>query len=56
VLAPYWGTREDLYEVVELAKEGRLDVHTEVFSLDDAIAGYDKLHAGTLDGRAVVVP
>ena len=56
VLAPYWGTREDLYEVVELAKEGKLDVHTEVFSLDDALAGYDKLHAGTLDGRAVVVP
>jgi len=31
-------------------------VTTEVFSLDDAPEAYERLHAGTLRGRAIVVP
>lgn len=56
VLAPYWGTREDLYEVIELAKAGKLEIHTEVFTMDQAVEGYRRLHEGTVTGRAVVVP
>jgi propanol-preferring alcohol dehydrogenase len=51
----YWGYREELFEVIELAKEGKLNVHVERFSIDDAPKAYEKLHNGTLDGRAVVV-
>ncbi len=56
VRAPYWGSRSELYEVFELARTGQVHVETEVFSLDDAVAAYQKLHDGTLRGRAVVVP
>jgi len=51
----YWGYREELFEVIELAKDGKLDVHVERFSIDEAPAAYQKLHDGTLDGRAVIV-
>jgi len=56
VSVPYWGSRSELIELVELAHAGVFDVHTEVFSLADAPKAYERLHAGTLDGRAVVVP
>jgi propanol-preferring alcohol dehydrogenase len=51
----YWGYREELFEVIELAKEGKLNVHVERFSIEDAPKAYERLHEGTLDGRAVVV-
>src|SRR5690625_3718979 len=56
VRAPYWGYRHELFEVLELARAGALSVETEVFSLDDAPKAYERLHAGTLRGRAVIVP
>ncbi|NLF04222.1 MAG: NAD(P)-dependent alcohol dehydrogenase [Actinomycetales bacterium] len=56
VRAPYWGSRSELFEVFELARTGLVHVETEVFSLDDAVSAYQKLHDGTLRGRAVVVP
>ncbi|MEE6282166.1 NAD(P)-dependent alcohol dehydrogenase [Georgenia sunbinii] len=56
VSAPYWGYRHELFEVLELARTGAVSVETEVFSLDDAPRAYEKLHAGTLRGRAVIVP
>jgi propanol-preferring alcohol dehydrogenase len=56
VRAPYWGSRSELFEVLELAKSGAIHVETEVFSLDDAPKAYEKLHEGTLRGRAVIVP
>ncbi|WP_432486997.1 NAD(P)-dependent alcohol dehydrogenase [Kineococcus sp. SYSU DK018] len=56
VSAPYWGTRGELHELIELAHRGVLDVHTQTFSLSDAPEAYEALHAGTLDGRAVIVP
>ena len=51
----YWGYREELFEVIEMAKQGKLDVHVERFSINDAPKAYQKLHDGTLDGRAVIV-
>ena len=56
VRAPYWGYRSELFEVLELARTGAIHVQTEVFSLDDAPKAYEKLHDGTLRGRAVIVP
>lgn len=51
----YWGYRDELMEVIELAREGKLNVHVERFAIDDAPKAYEKLHDGTLLGRAVVV-
>lgn len=56
VRAPYWGSRSELMEVLNLARAGRVDVETERFSLDDAPEAYRRLHEGTLRGRAVVTP
>lgn len=56
VRAPYWGSRSELFEVLELARSGAVHVETEVFSLEEAPTAYERLHAGTLRGRAVIVP
>jgi propanol-preferring alcohol dehydrogenase len=56
VSAPFWGPREDLEAVVDLARAGRLTAHTETFALSDVLAAYDRLRAGEIAGRAVVVP
>lgn len=56
VRSPYWGTRAELMEVLDLARTGRITVETEVFALDDSPTAYERLHAGTIRGRAVVVP
>ncbi|MFC8923223.1 NAD(P)-dependent alcohol dehydrogenase [Cellulosimicrobium sp. NPDC057127] len=53
-LVPYWGYRQELFEVIHLAQQGRLTVHTETFSVDQAPEAYGKLWDGTLRGRAVV--
>lgn len=54
--APYWGSRSELREVLDLARVGAVTVHTEVYGIRDAVRAYDKLHAGTVRGRAVIVP
>lgn len=56
IRAPYWGSRPELMEVLELARTGQLAVEIERFSLDQAPEAYRKLHDGDLRGRAVVVP
>ena len=56
LVKPYGGTRRDLQEVVALAQKGRIDVHVERFGLDDALDVLNKLDAGEIKGRAVLVP
>ncbi|MBF4994229.1 NAD(P)-dependent alcohol dehydrogenase [Arthrobacter gandavensis] len=56
VRSPYWGSRTELFEVLDLARGGNIRVHTEVFSLEDAPAAYEKLKNNQLLGRAVIVP
>jgi propanol-preferring alcohol dehydrogenase len=56
VRAPYWGTRSELMEVLDLARAGAIHVETERFTLDQAPEAYRRLHEGTIRGRAVVVP
>ncbi|MGB4137762.1 MAG: NAD(P)-dependent alcohol dehydrogenase [Microbacterium sp.] len=56
VRAPYWGSRSELSEVLDLARTGSVGVHVERYSIDDAVTAYDRLHHGQVQGRAVVVP
>lgn len=53
---PYWGTRAELIEVVALAAAGRLNLHVETFPLAQARDVYQKLRAGEVAGRAVLLP
>ncbi|KAI0385208.1 alcohol dehydrogenase GroES domain protein [Hypomontagnella monticulosa] len=48
-------TRQDLREVCDLAKSGKLRIDVQRFSFDELEKAYDALRTGKLTGRAVVV-
>lgn len=52
----YWGTIEDLHEVVAMYKAGQIKPEIETFPLEDGLEAYRRLEAGELSGRGVVVP
>ncbi|MEX1078375.1 MAG: NAD(P)-dependent alcohol dehydrogenase [Homoserinimonas sp.] len=52
----YWGTIEDLHEVVAMFQAGQIRPDIERFAMDDALEAYRKLEDGALSGRAVVTP
>ncbi|MFD4292701.1 NAD(P)-dependent alcohol dehydrogenase [Rhodococcus sp. NPDC058505] len=52
----YGGTRGDLVDAITLAQTGRLVVAVERFDLRDARNAFDRLEAGHIRGRAVLVP
>jgi alcohol dehydrogenase, propanol-preferring len=56
VATTYWGGVTELKEVIELARRGLLDVHTERFPLDRALDAYERLERGEIEGRAVITP
>ena len=56
VTASYWGGLRDLAEVVDLAADGAIAVRTETFAFDDLHEALARLRAGTVRGRAVVLP
>lgn len=56
VTLPYWGGRADLEGVLAMAREGRIDVHTQQFTLEQAPEALAALTAGELRGRGVLVP
>jgi len=51
-----WGTRDDLREVVRFAGRGRLRWDVEAVPLTEAAAAHDRLRAGQVEGRIVLVP
>jgi propanol-preferring alcohol dehydrogenase len=55
VSAPFWGAREDLVSVIELARQGLLTPVVEAVPFRDLTLAYDRLHHGTVTGRLVVV-
>jgi propanol-preferring alcohol dehydrogenase len=55
VRRPYWGSRAELIEVLNLARKELIDVHVETFSLDEAPEAYRRLRHGEVIGRAVVL-
>jgi propanol-preferring alcohol dehydrogenase len=56
VVVPFWGTRAELVDVIALARAGRVRAHVDRFTLADAKTAYDRLRAGQLKGRAVIIP
>ncbi|MFV0254333.1 MAG: NAD(P)-dependent alcohol dehydrogenase [Beutenbergiaceae bacterium] len=52
----YWGTIEDLHEVVAMYQAGQIVPNVERYSLDTALEAYQKLEDGQLSARAVIVP
>lgn len=56
VRSPYWGSRDELIEVFELARHGTISVQVETYSLEDAPRAYERLHEGRIRGRAVILP
>jgi propanol-preferring alcohol dehydrogenase len=56
VASTYWGTYTELAEVLALAAAGRIRAEVETFPLTHALDAYDRMRAGTLDGRAVITP
>ncbi|MEV8150933.1 NAD(P)-dependent alcohol dehydrogenase [Arthrobacter sp. NPDC080073] len=56
VRAPYWGSRAELFEVLELARSGQIKVHVEAFGMNDAAHAYELIASGEVLGRVVVVP
>jgi propanol-preferring alcohol dehydrogenase len=51
-----WGTPAELRDVLDLARQGRLSVDVERVDLADLPAALERLEAGEVEGRAVVVP
>lgn len=56
VRIPYWGYRNELIEVLDLARAGKVDVEVQPYSLDDGPRAYADLASGSIRGRAVIVP
>ena len=52
----YWGSVNELIEVIALGETGKIQAHVERYSLEDAPKAYAAMAAGTLRGRAVIVP
>ncbi|WP_235503447.1 alcohol dehydrogenase catalytic domain-containing protein [Aeromicrobium sp. Root344] len=56
VNAPFWGPRQDLEAVVELARGGQIVADIEVVRFSDTLDAYRRLREGDVRGRIVVVP
>jgi propanol-preferring alcohol dehydrogenase len=54
IFNPQGATVAELHEVIALARTGAVTIEVEQFALADVADAYDRLGAGTLNGRAVV--
>ena len=52
----YWGTIEELHEVVDMFRAGQLEPMYTTYPMDRALEAYRALVNGKVSGRAVVVP
>ena len=52
----FWGSLPELKEVLDLGARGIIKATTTTFSLADAPIAYQRLAAGEIEGRAVIVP
>lgn len=52
----YWGSRNELAELITLAEQGRLHGHIERHPLTDINTVFERLERGQIDGRAVLIP
>ncbi|MEV5712720.1 NAD(P)-dependent alcohol dehydrogenase [Amycolatopsis mediterranei] len=56
VSSPFWGNRRELGEVIALARAGGIRVETELFPLAAAGEAFERVRAGRVRGRAVLLP
>ena len=56
VASTYWGSLPELMEVVALGEAGKIRAQVQPFSLEEAPQAYDAMRAGSIRGRAVIVP
>jgi propanol-preferring alcohol dehydrogenase len=56
VIFSNWGTRSELAEVIDLARDGTVRIEVERVPLSDVVAAYARLEAGLVSGRIVAVP
>lgn len=50
------GSYNDLRELMALAAQGKVKLHTATYALDDFQAALDDLEAGRIRGRAILIP
>ena len=53
---PYWGSRTEMMEVIQLAERGIIHVETQEFPMTQALDVYQRLEQGEIMGRAVLIP
>ena len=53
---PFWGTKAELLDVLDLGRRKKIEVQTQTFSLDQAPEAYQRLEKRQIRGRAVVLP
>ena len=56
IQSTYWGSRPELIEVLDLGARGLLRPTITTVPLDQAVEGYRRMEAGTVEGRTVVIP
>lgn len=56
VMSSAWGTRDELAEVLDLAREGRIQSRVRTYQLQQINDALGDLRAGKVDGRAVITP
>ena len=56
VVSSAWGTRAELAEVLDLAREGRIKSRVQTYQLHQINDALSDLRAGDIDGRAVITP
>jgi D-arabinose 1-dehydrogenase-like Zn-dependent alcohol dehydrogenase len=56
ILGNIVGTYADLAELMELNRQGKVQITAQQFPLDDAADVLDELNAGHVEGRAVLLP
>jgi propanol-preferring alcohol dehydrogenase len=56
VTSSSWGSRNDLAELVALARSGKIVTTTERYALADINAAFERLEHAEVEGRAVVIP
>ena len=56
IFNPQGAPIRELHEVIALAQSGAVRIEVEQFAFEDTPDAYERLRAGTLNGRAVVLP
>lgn len=53
---PFWGSRTELIEVLDMQRKGIINIQTTQYPLSDFKKVYDLMRKGQLKGRAVLIP